>query len=129
MDAYLRKRHKYSWLLLAIILPILLILIIKDLDFNQPENISYEPNGSSSNDMVAASLIKSKGTYILELNIKSPLRSATSVVYALDMKGEKGTKLGQINGAGSYTFPSEKEIQGIIIQDILKNQEILKLEF
>lgn len=129
MDANLRKRHKYSWLLLAIMLPILLILIIKDLDFNQPENISYEPNGSSSNNMVDANLAKSDGAYILELNVKSPLKSASSVIYALDMKGEKGTKLGQINGVGSYTFPSEKEIQGIIIQDVLKNQEILKLKF
>lgn len=129
MDANLRKRHKYSWLLLAIILPILLILIIKDLNFNQPENISYETNGSSSNNMVDANLTKSDGAYILELNVKYPLKSASSVIYALDMKREKGTKLGQIKGVGSYTFPSEKEIQGIIIQDVLKNQEILKLEF
>lgn len=129
MDADLRKRHKYSWLLLAILLPILLVFIIKDLDFNQFENISQETNASSSNDMVDANLSKSKGTYVLELNVKSPLKSASSIVYALNMKGQKDSKLGLINGVGSYTFPSKKEIKGIIIQDVLKNQEILKLEF
>ncbi|UII80661.1 hypothetical protein [Flagellimonas sp. CMM7] len=129
MDADLRKRHKYSWLSVAIVLPILLVFIIKDLDFNQHENVSQETNASSSSDIVDTNLTRSKGAYILELNVKSPLKSASSVVYALNMKGEKDSKLGLINGVGSYSFPSKKEIKGIVIQDVLKNQEILKLEF
>ncbi|PWL37785.1 hypothetical protein DKG77_13505 [Flagellimonas aquimarina] len=129
MDANLRKRHKYNWLLLAIIMPILLVLIIKDLDFDPHENGAQESTSSASNDMVNIDLIQTANAYIVELNVKSPLKSAASIVYALDKKGVKGTKLGQINGVGSYTFPSEKEINGILIQDVIKNQEILKLEF
>lgn len=129
MDANLRKRHKYNWLLLAIIMPILLVLIIKDLDFDPLENRDQETTSSASNDMVNIDLVQTANSYIVELNVKSPLKSAASIVYALDKKGAKGVKLGQINGVGSYAFPSEKEINGIVIQDVIKNQEILKLEF
>ncbi|WP_422861588.1 hypothetical protein [Flagellimonas sp. W118] len=131
MDAGLRKRHKYIWLFLAIVIPILLILVIKDLDFSQTADTNHtieslsNPIDQAKHNLMDAVVIEKDGARVLEMNVKQPLKSASSIILSLNDNQE----IGQIEGVGTYSFPLKSEIRGIIIKDVIKNQEILKLEF
>lgn len=131
MDAGLRKRHKYIWLFLAIVIPILLILVIKDLDFSQTTDANHttealsNPINQVKHNLMDAVVIEKDGAGVLELNVKQPLKSASSIIFSLNDNQE----IGQIEGVGTYSFALKTEIGGIIIKDVIKNQEILKLEF
>ncbi|WP_190811360.1 hypothetical protein [Flagellimonas sp. S3867] len=131
MDAGLRKRHKYIWLLLTLVLSTLLIMVIKSLNFNPRVESSYaseevaDPIKEAKHDVMDVTVVKTVDAHVLELNVKQPIKSASSVIFTLD----ENQKIGQLEGIGTYTFQLENEISGIIIKDVIKNQEILKLEF
>ncbi|MEX0314578.1 MAG: hypothetical protein AB3N18_10400 [Allomuricauda sp.] len=122
-------------MLLAVVLPILLVIVIKDLDFNpteRPSNTSEIATNSIKqveHDVMDMTIVKNTDAYVLQLNLKQPLKSASSVVYGLSGNEGENHAIGQIEGVGSYTFQLNGEIQGILIKDVIKNQEILKLEF
>lgn len=131
MDSGLRKRHKYIWLFLAVVIPVLLILVIKDLDFrettgmNQTSEALASPIYHAEHDLMDVVVIEKGGARVLELNVKKPLKNASSVIFSLTENQE----IGQIEGVGVYSFPLKNEVGGIIIKDVIKSQEILKLEF
>jgi len=135
MDASLRKRHKYIWRSLAVMLPILLITIIKDLDFNPIKGSGHAPGAIlkpikwEKHDLVDAAITEKAGARVLELKVKQPIKSASSIVFVWSKNGGRNQEIGQIGGVGTYAFPLESEIGGIIIKDIIKNQEILKVSF
>lgn len=133
MDFKQRNAHKYIWLSLALGLPFLIFFSIENLDFSADfERDKLEANAESStvrksaeNEWIQASL-NSEG---LELLLKKPIKSASSLVYELTEKGEKGNRLGQVSTAGVYSFPCSNSILGIVIFDKLKDTEISKLKF
>ncbi|TAI46850.1 hypothetical protein [Flagellimonas allohymeniacidonis] len=135
MDAKLRKRHKIIWIVLAPVLMVLLIWVAKDLGFSQnSEIVKLETTSSTAmakaeNEKVSAVLLNNQERSILEIVVKSPLRSTSSVVFALTGTQERETLLGQLEGVGSYSFQVEEGVKGIIIKDPIKKQSILKLEF
>jgi hypothetical protein len=137
MTSGLRKAHKYIWLILIVIIPVLIFFSIKDLDVFASEsdsNLSMETIQSnvlkvSENELIKASLIEKDSTSFIEVILKSPLKNPSSIVYALKSKDQKGRIIGQINTVGIYNFDVTKNPKGIIIYDALKESLITKLNF
>ncbi|WP_033961190.1 hypothetical protein [Psychroserpens jangbogonensis] len=133
MTSGLRKAHKFIWLLLIIIVPVIMFLSVKDLDvFSSKDNTSSTLEGSKKvnlksfeNDIVKTSVFESH----LEIILKSTLKNSSSVVYEMDEKGNKPSVIGQITTAGIYNFEIKNLPKGIIIYDDLKNIEITKFSF
>ncbi len=133
MTSGLRKAHKYIWLLLAIIIPVVLIFAIKDL------NITLSKKNKNShaviskenvlkvfeNDILKSSLFESH----IEIILKTTLKNPSSIVYEMDEKGNKSNVIGQLTTAGIYKFDINNIPKGIIISDDLKNIDITKFSF
>ena len=135
MDYRLRRRHKWMWLILTPILAILLFLSAKNLDFFpsidtlQTDNVEGNVVKEIENAEIKAILSNTSEQYLLNIWVKNPLKSTSSVVYAINPNGEKGEVLGQLEGKGNYVFSSKANIDGFLVMDEIKNQQILKLEF
>ncbi len=133
MTSGLRKAHKYIWLLLIIIVPVIMVFSIKDLDiFSSDNNTTSQLKGSkkvslktSENDIIKASVFERH----VEIILKSTLKNSSSVVYEMDEKGNKSSVIGQLTTAGIYNFNINILPKGIIIYDDLKDVEITKLSF
>ncbi|MFT4781924.1 MAG: hypothetical protein ACI9SD_001614 [Pseudohongiellaceae bacterium] len=133
MTSGLRKAHQYIWLLLLIIVPLIMVLSVKDLEiFSSESDTTSQSNGSkkgslktSENELIKASVFESH----LEIILKATLKTSSSVVYEMDTKGNKSIIIGQLTSAGIYNFNINNLPQGIIIYDDLKQVEITKLKF
>ena len=133
MTSGLRKVHKYIWLILVIIIPIIIIFSIKDLGVFSSENgaaLQIENSkkvniGSFENDLIKATLTGSQ----IKIVLKATLKNSSSVVYVTDTKGNKLEIIGQLTTAGIYSFNSNARPKGIIISDDLKDVQITKLMF
>ncbi len=133
MTSGLRKAHKYIWLLLIIIVPVMMVFSIKDLEiFSSENNTTSQLKGSkkvslktSENDIIKASVFESH----VEIILKSTLKNSSSVVYEMDEKGNKSGVIGQLTTAGIYNFNINILPKGIIVYDDLKDVEITKLSF
>ncbi len=133
MTSGLRKAHKYIWLLLIIIVPVIMVFSIKDLDiFSSENNTLSQLKGSkkvnlktSENDIIKASVFERH----VEIILKSTLKNSSSVVYEMDEKGNKSGVIGQLTTAGIYNFNINNLPKGIIVYDDLKDVEITKLSF
>lgn len=134
MDAQLRKRHKYIWLVLAVVLPVLLVFVIKDLDFSSQKAITEQLARGSilkeiKTDAIHATLRKQDSGYLLEVNLKQPLQSASNLLQGVVGTSKDVFVIGQLEGVGLYRFDLDRDIDGIMIYDAFKEQEIQKLEF
>lgn len=133
MTSGLRKVHKFIWLLLIIIVPIIMLLSVKDLNvFSSKNNTSSAVEGSKKlnlnsfeNDIVKTSVFESH----VEIILKSTLKNSSSIVYEIDKKGNKSSVIGQITTAGIYNFKINNRPNGFIIYDDLKQIEITKFSF
>ena len=130
MTSGLRKAHKYIWLLLIIMVPVIMVFSIKDLDvFSSENNRPSQLKGSKQvslnsfeNDIIKMAVFESH----VEIILKSTLKNSTSIVYAMDAKGNKSNVIGQLTTAGIYNFKINNLPKGIIIYDDLKQVEITK---
>ena len=135
MDYGLRKRHKWMWMIISPVLAILLFLSAKNLDFFPAsetfpmEKVEGNVVKETENGEVKAILSNTSQQYLLNIWVKTPLKSTSSVVYEINSKGEKGAVLGQLEGEGGYVFSSKSMIKGFVVIDEIKNQQILKFEF
>jgi len=133
MNYGLRKAHKYIWLILVFIAPIVIIFSIKDLDVFSSEKEGESQIESSKkvnirsveNDLISASFSENK----IQIILKNTLKNSSSVVYEADANGNKTNIIGQLTTAGIYSFNSISKPKGIIISDDLKNVQITKLMF
>ncbi|MEH6535327.1 MAG: hypothetical protein V7719_02965 [Psychroserpens sp.] len=133
MTSGLRKAHKYIWLLLIIVVPVIMVFSIKDLDiFSSENNTASQLMGSKKvslnsfeNDIVKTSVFESH----IEIILKSTLKNSSSIVYDMDEKGNKSNVIGQLTTAGIYNFNINSLPKGIIIYDDLKHVEITKFSF
>ena len=128
-----RKVHKIIWLLLAIIIPLIMIFSVKDLtDLSSTNNQKFQKINSKEkslngfeNELIKATVYEK----YLEIILKSTLKSASSVVYEMDVEGEKTNIIGQLTSAGLYKFNINKIPKGIIVYDELKKTSITKFLF
>lgn len=130
MNSGLRKVHKFSWILIAILGTVFLFFAIKELNFNtqKPEEkakveIASLPQ-SKEDKWIKVSL---KGNQV-ELVVKTPLKTSSSVIYGLHTDGKKQV-LGQVTTVGIYVFYTDKPIQGIEVFDKIKEVELTKIVF
>ncbi len=130
MTSGLRKAHKYIWLLLIIIVPVIMFFSIKDLDlFSSKTNTASQLTGSKKmslksfeNDIVKTAVFEGH----IEIILKTTLKNSSSVVYEMDEKGNKSNVIGQLTTAGIYNFNINNLPKGIIIYDAIKQVEITK---
>lgn len=133
MTSGLRKWHKYMWLIIVVIVPLVIIFSIKNRTaFSSESNIVLKTealkNGEShhlENDFIRVTLANNS----IEILLKQPLKSASSVVYSLNEKGLKDVFIGQLSTVGFYNYKLTEPFNGIVIYDILKEKEIMKLTF
>lgn len=128
-----RKAHKYIWLALLIVMPILIVFSIKDLNPFIGETL-IEPTSdfktsrtsqTAENDLISIVTQQDR----LEIRVKTTVKYTTTLVYTLNSKDQKQELLGQIGATGFYSFPIKSKIHGIELYDGLKAQTITKLKF
>ncbi len=132
MNAKQRKVHFYTWLFLILAVPVLIFFAVKDLSFNsfnQKSLTNSIPNSEYAvktveNDLIKVFVYKNK----LAIEVKTTVKSASTLLYTIDTKENKDMLLGQITTPGSYNFSIEKLPAGIILYDTLKDELITKLK-
>lgn len=132
MNSGLRKAHKYIWLLLIVIVPVIVFFFVKNLDVFASENSvsSFTTSKKTSIKSFENEIIKvSFHDNTMEIILKSSLKNSSSIVYTVDEKGDKEDVIGQLTTAGIYNFNVNALPKGIIIYDALKAIEITKLSF
>jgi len=133
MTSGLRKAHKYIWLLLIIIVPVIIIFSVKELAIFSSENNSVSTYVTSKKDLLKISendLIKvSIYEGSIEIILKTTLKNASSVVYTINSKGNKSEVLGQLTTAGIYNFKAKDIPKNIVVYDGIKDVIITKTDF
>ncbi len=130
-----RRTHKYIWVVLVLLMPILFALAIWDLSYGPEEqNIAMETKekGTSlviENEWLRTAIVTTTGKSSLNLVLKEPLKHPSALVYTMNKSGEKEQLLGQLTGTGEYYFPIPNRIHGILLFDPIKEFEIEKLVF
>lgn len=136
MTSDLRKAHKIIWIILIIAIPVLIVFSIKsikeplftdsDLKIVSKDNVQ---NTILDNDSFHIS-VQGKNTPLNMLNIvvKKPLKSASSIVYGTSSNSEKEIYLGIIDKKGIYTFDIDKSIKELRIYDDIKKIDISNLK-
>lgn len=134
MTSGLRKIHKYSWLIIAVVVPVLLFFAIKDLYiFSPKKEIPVTQNNTkkgavsvSENELLKIVVFSDA----IEVVLKKTLKDPSSVLYSTDAEGNKKEVIGQLSKAGVYSFENKGEtILGVVLYDALKNEMIAKLQF
>ena len=133
MPSGLRKAHKFIWLLLIIIIPMIMFFSIKDLNiFSIEGNTTSQIKSSKKsklysfeNDIIKGAIFESE----IEIILKSTLKNSSSIVYGMDEKGNRLDAIGQLTTVGIYNFNINSLPKGIIIFDDIKQVEITKLNF
>ncbi len=120
MIAGQRRAHKYIWIGILVLLPMLMILAVKDLDFS-----AADASGTSTDLPVSVSL----NGQSVSIQVNTPFKSTSSLVYEMLADGSKGAVLGQLEGRGTYDFPVSEATKGIYVVDPIKDVELLKMEF
>ncbi|MEO1011703.1 MAG: hypothetical protein AAFX53_10390 [Bacteroidota bacterium] len=118
MIASQRKAHKFIWLGIAIVIPILLFFVIRNLD------ISPAQTTVKGDKIVAKKVGKT-----VEIKLGRSFVSPSAVVYELNPDGDPEKVLGQLKGAGDYSFEASKGTLGIRVVDEIKKEELFKIEF
>ena len=133
MNSGLRKVHKYSWLLLLIIVPLIIFFSMKNLvpfestnkaDIN-PKFSKAIPDRDFENYLVKVAFYPKN----IEIILKTTLKNASSTVYAVDDNHKKQKVIGQITTAGIYTFEINNIPKNIMIYDDIKDVLITKTNF
>ena len=131
MTSGLRKAHKITWLLIAVVGTIFLFFAINELNFDsQKETQTTSTNESLSSNVAENDWIQmTLGAGKLEVILKKSLKASSSVVYALSESGERGNAIGQVSEVGIYQFDLKAPVKGILILDEIKDVELTKLNF
>jgi len=133
MNSGLRKTHKYSWLLLLIIIPLIMFFSMKGLVlFESTNETGINSNFSRSisdkdfeNDLIKVAFYPKS----IEIILKTTLKNASSTVYTVDDKNKKQKVIGQLTTAGIYTFEINDIPKNIMLYDNIKDVLITKTNF
>lgn len=127
-----RKVHKFAWISIGIVIPVLIFFSIRNLDFQEPQH------SSAVIETTSEAAIKSVENEFLKLNlysnsieviVKTSLKTPSAVVYTINENEIKERTLGQVSTVGIYRFNTNERAKGIIIFDGIKKTEITKLSF
>lgn len=133
MNSGLRKAHKYTWLILLIIIPVIMFFSVKDLmiiastsntDLNQ-NYLKSIPDSKFENDLIKVAFYPKSIVIIL----KTTLKNASSTVYAVGDNHKKQKVIGQLTTAGIYTFEIKDIPNNIMLYDDIKNELITQTDF
>jgi len=133
MNSGLRKAHKYSWLLLIIIIPVIMFFSIKDLmlfESTKKADISFNfskdiPDREFENDIIKVAFYPKN----IEIILKITLKNASSSVYTVDENLKKQKVIGQLTTAGIYTFEINDIPKNIMLFDDIKDVLITQTNF
>ena len=128
-----RKAHKYIWMLLGIVIPVIILFSIKDLtvfSFKKDTSSKFELLMTDAlkvaeNDVIKVALFSDSITVILKRTLKNP----SSILYSIDLEGNKEKVIGQLSTLGIYNFKITKLPKGILLYDTLKEKIITKIIF
>ena len=128
-----RKAHKYIWMLLGIVIPVIILFSIKDLtvfSFKKDTSSKFELLMTDAlkvaeNDVIKAALFSDSITVILKRTLKNP----SSILYSIDLEGNKEKVIGQLSTLGIYNLKITELPKGILLYDILKEKIITKIIF
>ena len=138
-----RKRHKVTWVGLAIIIPVLFFLAVKnivpdyfseDLYFNQPVAFSNVLNSEESS-LLLYNIRSENNSYLkqLELVVKKPLSvpGASIIIRTENMAGGENIGLLQSKGIYRYNLDSLQSVSknlNISVLDEINDKGIDKME-
>lgn len=133
MNKSQRSAHKIVWILLTMAIPFLMYFSVqnqqhlhsKTKSTPQISNTKATVEQSFENELMKAVVRENQ----LFITFKSPLKSAASLVYAIDTTGKSIELLGQVTKKGSYVYTVSPKLAGIRVLDPIKNTEISKLIF
>ena len=128
-----RKAHKYIWMLLGIVIPVIILFSIKDLtvfSFKKDTSSKFELLMTDAlkvaeNDIIKVALFSDSITVILKRTLKNP----SSILYSIDLEGNKEKVIGQLSTLGIYNFKITELPKGILLYDTLKEKIITKIIF
>ncbi|MBG6130069.1 phage terminase large subunit-like protein [Aquimarina sp. EL_43] len=135
MTSGLRKTHKIIWIVLIIIMPVLIVLSIKSI--KEPlltdDDLSLTPILSGQrivldDDSFFIGVKEQNSLNALQIILKKPLKSASSLVYGVLPSEKKDTYLGVLDKKGVYMFEIDKQIRSIRIYDEIKKSDIVNIE-
>jgi hypothetical protein len=129
MTRGLRIAHKYIWLLLFIVVPVLIVFVVNGIE--EPILMDADVNTSPGianiisldDDRFFIGIDKGDSISSLEIIVKKPLKSTSSSVFGIH-KNHK-TYIGNIDKKGVYEFQIYKNFERILIVDGIKEAEIL----
>jgi hypothetical protein len=135
MTSGLRKAHKIIWIVLGLLGAVLIVLSINSV--KQPfltdsdASIATTTEGVHTiedNAQFYMSIEEQANSNTLQIVLKRPLKSASTIVYTLTSDLKKGTFLGTIDKKGLYAFDIDKSIKKIQLYDGIKNNEIRNID-
>ncbi|WP_109302672.1 hypothetical protein [Aquimarina sp. AU474] len=135
MTSGLRKMHKIIWIMLIVIVPVLIFLSIQSI--KQPlltdsdVLLTSEESGKRAvidNEHLSISIDEQGSSNTLQLILKKPLKSASSIVYAVSSNQQKRSLLGVLDTKGIYTFELNKLTESITIYDEIKKSDIINIK-
>ena len=136
MTSGLRKAHKYIWIVLAILIPIIIGFSVKDLSiFSAEEHLEIISTVNSKtilktgeNELLKVSVFEKDSMTSVEIILKTPLKHPSLGVF-LAKNNERGHFIGQLNAVGIYNFEVTTIPKGIIVYDDIKETTITKIMF
>lgn len=129
-----QKIHKYTWLVLGLALPLIVVLSLRGLSFSENKAQFILPAAFEDKinvvekDWITATVTEHNDKRILLLYLQKPLRHPTILVYTLKNDDQKDRLLGQIQGTGEYRFTLTQAAEGIVLFDGLKGNVIDKID-
>jgi len=126
-----RKRHRWIWIIIGVVLPLLAVLAVlrtPSFPYSKTSEILTETSLPILKE-IESDLFKinlrgaSDNVEELELLLKVPLKSPSAVVF-----DDQQNVLGQIGARGVYRFPIRPANTAITIKDPIKNQIITEIK-
>ena len=119
MMASQRKAHRFIWLGMALVIPVLLYFAVRNLTFIHP-----------TADAPPSEILNAKlGAGEITITLNRSFKSASAVVYGFNKEGRLGSPLGQLLEAGTYSFKTSDGMIGFVVVDMIKEQELYKVKF
>lgn len=138
MIVKLRKRHLYTWAILAVLLPVIIVLAYINIrsvqtDSFAPKTIDAyaEVVGKNQGEYTLVNLRSENTKHQLEVVILKPIQAANTMVH-LTSGGGKKLVLGRLGSKGIYRFdlPASTNVAGgveVSLYDQIKETEIEKI--
>lgn len=137
MIAKLRKRHVFTWVVLALLIPVLIVLAytnvrkmpVQDFSTVQAQALT-ELIGNTQGNYVLVNIRKQEAKHQVEAVILKPIQAANTM---LQLKsGNKNIDLGRLGSKGIYRFDLPKNISvsgsmEVVVYDQIKKVEIEKI--